>query len=280
MHFTPITCGTNSTTVSQVSISLLLSLTMSIKQLLNMNQVLLRGRSPTLCARCNDQAKLCRSHIISFCVLKEIIGNSTCIWISQKKKLVSSKNCWFKLLCSTCENSTSKDENEFKEQFRTEELKVSPQKIPAAELKVIYAFFFRGIMANIDLLLSIARNQEWRGILKCVLRLREQHIKPRVIKVVSYKLSNYSALSQSLEFPKLISSEKWGSFFYLQLQQYCYAIPIQQQQQDSLQANFPAIVEAITSKLQQERRDYLRKICKPITPSMVTGYVSGGQLLI
>ena len=252
--------------------------------LLVKNQVLLRGGSLTFCARClNRRAKTCRSHIISRCVQGQILGNNTCIWISQKEELVSSNNCWFRLLCPNCDNSTCVDENKFKKRFCAEELKVSPQKIPAVELRVIYAFFFRGIMANIDLLLSIARNQESREILNCVLRLREQCIKPRsAIKVSSCKLSNDSALrSHSLEFPILVSSEKWGSFFYLQLRQYCYAIPIEQLQQDSLQANFPAIAKAISSKLGQKREKYLRNFSKPINQAlMVTGYVTGGQLFI
>ena len=252
--------------------------------LLVKNQVLLRGGSLSFCARClNRQAKTCRSHIISRCVQGQILGNNTCIWISQKEELVSSNNCWFRLLCQNCDNSTCVDENKYKKRFCAEELKVSPQKIPAVELRVIYAFFFRGIMTNIDLLLSIARNQEWWGILNCVLRLREQCIKPRsAIKVSSCKLPNDSALrNQSLEFPILVSSEKWGSFFYLQLRQYCYAIPIEQLQQDSLQANFPAIAKAISSKLGQKREKYLRNFSKPINQAlMVTGYVTGGQLFI
>jgi len=253
--------------------------------LLVKNRVLLRGGSLAFCARClNPQAKTCKSHIISRCVLEQIFGNSMCMYISQKEEHVSSNGCWFRLQCRNCDNSTCADENKFKKRFCAEELKVLPQKIPAVELRVIIAFFFRGIMANVDLLLPLARNQEWQGILNCVLRLREQCIKPRsAIEVISCKLSNDSALrSQSVEFPILVSSEKWGSFFYLRLQQYCYAIPIEQQwQRSSLQASFPAVVKAISGKLRQKREKYLRNFSKPINQAlMVTGYVTGGHLFI
>lgn len=252
--------------------------------LLVKNRVLLRGGSLTFCARClNPQAKTCKSHIISRCALQQIFGKNKCMYISQRQELVSSSECWFRLQCRICDNSTCADENKFKKRFCAKELKVSPQKIPAVELRVIIAFFFRGIMANVDLLRLIARNQEWRGILNCVLRLREQCIKPRsAIKVISCKLMNDSTLrNQSVEFPILVSSENWGSFFYLRLQQYCYAIPIEQQRQDSLQANFPAVVKAISGKLRQKREKYLRNVSEPINQAlMVTGYVTGGHLFI
>ena len=252
--------------------------------LLVKNRVLLRGGSLTFCARClNPHAKTCKSHIISRCALEQIFGKNKCMYISQREELVSSNGCWFRLQCRICDNSTCADENKFKKRFCAKELKVSPQKIPAVELRVIIAFIFRGIMANVDLLRLIARNQEWQGILNCVLRLREQCIKPRsAIKVISCKLMNDSTLrNQSVEFPILVSSEIWGSFFYLWLQQYCYAIPIEQQRQDSLQANFPAVVKAISGKLRQKRKKYLGNFSEPINQAlMVTGYVTGGHLFI
>ena len=257
-------------------------LTMSMQQLLKINWVLIRGGSPTFCARClNPRAKPCKSHIISKCVLELIFGNNTsCIWISQKKQLVSSKNCWVRLLCRECENSTSGDEKMFKKRFCNEELSVSPQEIPAVELSVIYAFFFHGIIVNIDLL---HKNQQWLEPLKCLLRLHEQHNNPcPPIKVISCKLTTDSTLrSQSVEFPILVSSENWDSFFYLRLQQYCYAIPIEQQRQDSLQTNFPAVVKAISGKLRQKREKYLGNFSEPINQAlMVIGYITGGHLFI
>jgi len=79
----------------------------------------------------------------------------------------------------------------------------------------------------------------------------------------------------------LVSSANWGSFFYLRLQQYCYAIPIEQQWQDSLQANFPTVIKATSGKLRQKKEEYLGNSSKTINQAlMVMGYVTGGHLFI